>query len=80
VTIGSDFDGATIPTAIKDASGLPNLTAALWSSGFNKDSMRKIAFDNSMRLFDSLDGSILPQRWAIGRIKPFPVRSLDFDA
>ena len=28
VAIGSDFDGATIPTAIKDASGLPNLIAA----------------------------------------------------
>jgi membrane dipeptidase len=29
VAIGSDFDGATIPAAIKDASGPPNLVAAL---------------------------------------------------
>jgi membrane dipeptidase len=51
VAIGSDFDGATIPTAIKDASGLPNLIAALRSSGFDEDSIRKIAFDNWMRVF-----------------------------
>jgi membrane dipeptidase len=51
VAIGSDFDGATIPTAIKDASGLPNLIAALRASGFDEDSMRKIAFDNWMRVF-----------------------------
>jgi membrane dipeptidase len=51
VAIGSDFDGATIPVAIKDASGLPNLIAALRASGFDEDSMRKIAFDNWMRVF-----------------------------
>jgi membrane dipeptidase len=51
VAIGSDFDGATIPAAIKDASGLPNLIAALRTSGFDEDSIRKIAFDNWMRIF-----------------------------
>jgi membrane dipeptidase len=51
VAIGSDFDGATIPAAIKDASGLPNLIAALRASGFDEDSTRKIAFDNWMRVF-----------------------------
>jgi membrane dipeptidase len=51
VAIGSDFDGATIPAAIKDASGLPNLIAALQASGFDEDSIRKIAFDNWMRVF-----------------------------
>jgi membrane dipeptidase len=51
VAIGSDFDGATIPAAIKDASGLPNLIAALRASGFDEDSLRKIAFDNWMRVF-----------------------------
>jgi membrane dipeptidase len=51
VAIGSDFDGATIPAAIKDASGLPNLIAALRASGFDDDSVRKIAFDNWMRVF-----------------------------
>jgi membrane dipeptidase len=51
VAIGSDFDGATIPAAIRDASGLPNLIAALRASGFDEDSIRKIAFDNWMRVF-----------------------------
>src|SRR5215475_680798 len=51
VAIGSDFDGAKIPAAIKDASGLPNLIAALRASVFDEDSIRKIAFDNWMRVF-----------------------------
>jgi len=51
VAIGSDFDGATIPAAIKDASGLPNLIAALRAGGFDDDCLRKIAFDNWMRVF-----------------------------
>jgi membrane dipeptidase len=51
VAIGSDFDGATIPAAVKDASGLQNLIAALRASGFDEDSIRKIAFDNWMRVF-----------------------------
>lgn len=51
VAIGSDFDGAKIPEAIKDASGLPNLIAALLASGFDEDSVRKIAFDNWLRVF-----------------------------
>jgi membrane dipeptidase len=51
VAIGSDFDGATIPAAIRDAGGLPNLIAALRASGFDEDSIRKIAFDNWMRVF-----------------------------
>lgn len=51
VAIGSDFDGATIPQAIRDASGLPNLITALLACGFDEGSVRKIAFDNWMRVF-----------------------------
>jgi membrane dipeptidase len=50
VAFGSDFDGATVPAAIRDASGLPNLIAALLASGFDEESVRKIAFDNWMRV------------------------------
>lgn len=50
VAIGSDFDGATIPAAIGDASGLPTLVAALRAAGFDDDAMRRIAFDNWMRV------------------------------
>jgi membrane dipeptidase len=56
VAIGSDFDGAAISRVIKDASGLPNLTTALRASGFDEESMRKIAFDNWMRILRSLGG------------------------
>ncbi|MFQ3459052.1 dipeptidase [Bradyrhizobium sp. UFLA01-814] len=51
VAIGSDFDGTIVPAAIKDASGLQNVIAALLASGFDEDSIRKIAFDNWMRVF-----------------------------
>jgi membrane dipeptidase len=50
VAIGSDFDGTTIPAAIADASGLPNLVAALRESGFDDTSLRKIASENWMRV------------------------------
>jgi hypothetical protein len=62
VAIGSDFDGATIPATIKDASGLPTLIAELRASGFDEDSLRKIAFDNWMRarFFDSVGGNETP--------------------
>jgi membrane dipeptidase len=51
VAIGSDFDGATIPAAIGDVSGLPNLILALRTRGFDENAIRKIAFDNWMRIF-----------------------------
>jgi len=51
VAIGSDFDGATIPAAIKDASGLKSLIEALRIAGFDEGAIRKIAFDNWMRVF-----------------------------
>jgi membrane dipeptidase len=50
VAIGSDFDGATIPDAIGDASGLPNLIAALRTHGFDDAALKKIAYDNWMRV------------------------------
>jgi membrane dipeptidase len=50
VAIGSDFDGATIPAAIGDASGLPHLIAALREHGFDNAAVKKIAYDNWMRV------------------------------
>jgi membrane dipeptidase len=50
VAIGSDFDGATIPAPIGDASGLPNLIAALRKHGFDDAALKKIAYDNWMRV------------------------------
>jgi membrane dipeptidase len=50
VAIGSDFDGTTIPAAIADASGLPNLVTALREYGFDYTALRKIASENWMRV------------------------------
>jgi membrane dipeptidase len=50
VALGSDFDGATIPSAIRDASGLPRLIDALRAHGFDEASLNKIGHENWMRV------------------------------
>lgn len=50
VALGSDFDGAPIPAAIGDASGLPNLIEALRSYGFDDASLHKIGHENWLRV------------------------------
>lgn len=50
VGFGSDFDGATMPNSIKDASGLPNLVAALRRQGYDEPSLRKLAHENWIRV------------------------------
>ena len=51
VALGSDFDGAVMPLPIRDASHLQNLIESLRAHGFNDATVRKIAFDNWMRVF-----------------------------
>ncbi|MBB4288818.1 membrane dipeptidase [Rhizobium leguminosarum] len=51
VALGSDFDGAVIPRAIKDASGLPLLFDAMRNLGFDTQGLAKFAFDNWLRVF-----------------------------
>jgi membrane dipeptidase len=51
VALGSDFDGAVMPEAIKDASGLQRLMAALRLHGFNDATLRKLGMDNCLRVF-----------------------------
>ena len=51
VALGSDFDGATIPTILGDASGLQRLIAALRIHGFDDASLNKIAHENWLRVF-----------------------------
>jgi membrane dipeptidase len=51
VALGSDFDGAVMPLPLRDASHLPNLIEALGRYGFNEATLRKIAFENWMRVF-----------------------------
>jgi membrane dipeptidase len=51
VALGSDFDGAVMPQAIRDASGLQRLMAALRSHGFDDPALRKLGMENWLRVF-----------------------------
>ena len=55
VAFGSDFDGATIPAEIRDASGNNNLVAALKSAGYANEDLAKICRENWLR--------VLAQAW-----------------
>ncbi|MFK0331959.1 dipeptidase [Rhizobium sp. NPDC090275] len=46
VALGSDFDGTTIPAAMKDATGLPLLIDAFRAGGFDEDALVKITHAN----------------------------------
>src|ERR1700730_8854353 len=50
VVIGSDFDGTTIPSAIGDAAGLPHLVDILRLHGYDDIALRKIAYENWLRV------------------------------
>jgi membrane dipeptidase len=50
VGFGSDFDGAKVPRGIGDASGLPNLLAALRERGYDDAALKKLAHENWVRL------------------------------
>jgi membrane dipeptidase len=50
VGLGSDFDGATIPSELGDVTGLPKLIAALRQRGYDDAALRKIAHENWVRV------------------------------
>jgi membrane dipeptidase len=50
VALGSDFDGATMPLELGDASGMPKLLASLQAHGYDDESLRKLAHENWIRL------------------------------
>ena len=52
VGLGSDFDGTRIPQTIGDVTGLPKLIAALREHGYDDVSLRKLAFENWIRVLD----------------------------
>ncbi|MBL1435065.1 MAG: dipeptidase [Rhodobacteraceae bacterium] len=52
VGLGSDFDGATVPEAIGDISGLPNLRAAMVAHGYDDALMEKLCFGNWLALLE----------------------------
>jgi membrane dipeptidase len=50
VGFGSDFDGATVPQAIGDVTGLPRLLARLQQHGYDEPALRKLAYENWLRV------------------------------
>jgi membrane dipeptidase len=50
VGIGSDFDGAFMPTGMEDASNFPRLTEGLLRRGYAEADIRKILGENSLRV------------------------------
>jgi membrane dipeptidase len=50
VALGSDFDGATVPAGVSDASGLPRVLEALGGAGFGAPEVDQIASGNWRRV------------------------------
>lgn len=50
VALGSDFDGATLPRALGDVTGLPRLLDALREHGWNDAALEKLAHRNWLAL------------------------------
>jgi len=56
VGLGSDFDGALVPAAIGDASGLPRLLAAMAERGYGRALIEKIAWRNWLDVLERTIG------------------------
>jgi membrane dipeptidase len=50
VALGSDFDGAQMPTELSDVAHLPKLIQALADRGYDDNSLEKIAYRNWFRV------------------------------
>lgn len=50
MALGTDFDGATIPDAIRDVRGLPELFEALKDREFDETARAKLAQENWLRV------------------------------
>lgn len=56
VALGSDFDGAMIPAAIGDVTGVPKLLQAMLDRGYGEALVRKIALENWLSLVERTIG------------------------
>ncbi|MDT1064025.1 dipeptidase [Paracoccus sp. CPCC 101403] len=57
VALGSDFDGTTIPAAIRDAADLPKLTDVLAQGGYQGADLAKITHGNWIRVLERTWGA-----------------------
>ncbi|MFN7978513.1 MAG: dipeptidase [Vicinamibacterales bacterium] len=55
VGLGSDFDGATMPFGMEDASKLPKLTEALLAKGYSAADVTKILGGNLLRVMEQVE-------------------------
>jgi membrane dipeptidase len=53
VALGSDFDGATMPVALRDVGGLPAVLDALAAAGFGERELERIAWGNWRRVLEA---------------------------
>jgi membrane dipeptidase len=68
VGLGSDFDGATMPIGMEDASKLPKITEALLEKGYSEQDVEKILGGNVLRVMEQVE------RIALGSGKAVPSR------
>jgi membrane dipeptidase len=55
VGLGSDFDGATMPIGMEDASKLPKITDALLKKGYTETDVQKILGGNILRVMEQVE-------------------------
>jgi len=55
VGLGSDFDGATMPLGMEDASKLPKITDALLKKGYSDGDIEKILGGNILRVMEQVE-------------------------
>ncbi len=55
VGLGSDFDGATMPLGMEDASKLPKITEALMQKGYSDQDVTKILGGNILRVMEAVE-------------------------
>jgi membrane dipeptidase len=56
VALGSDFDGAQMPDDLSDCSKLPNLVEALRARGYDDAALKKIGYQNWIRVLETTWG------------------------
>ncbi len=55
VGLGSDFDGATMPLGMEDASKLPRITDALLKKGYSEMDVQRILGGNILRVMEQVE-------------------------
>jgi membrane dipeptidase len=55
VGLGSDFDGATMPLGMEDASKLPKITDALLKKGYSERDIERILGGNILRVMEAVE-------------------------